>query len=75
MQGSKLEQEQAYFLTFCIEQFKHKKNADGLTIKNLFDKTGVSSYLVENFDVLHTQGKDWILDDIDSYIKNRIEQK
>ena len=31
----------------------------------LFDRKGVTSYLTGHYDVLHTQGKDWLVDDID----------
>lgn len=37
----------------------------------LFDRKGVTSYLTEHYDVLHTQGKDWLVDDIDQFIQNR----
>lgn len=67
--------EQTYFLTFCIEQYKHLKKLDGATVKNLFDNVGVTNYLIKNYDVLHTQGKQWILDDIETFIKNREKKK
>ena len=38
---------------------------------DLFDKNGVSEYLIDNFEVLHTQSPEWILADIDEYIENR----
>ncbi|MBP5577329.1 MAG: DUF3791 domain-containing protein [Treponema sp.] len=31
---------------------------------------GVLSYLADNAEILHTQGKNYILDSIDDYIKN-----
>ena len=37
----------------------------------LFDQNGVTDYLVENFDVLHTQGAQWLMQEIDDYIKNK----
>ena len=67
--------EQAYFLTFCIENYKHFKNLDGATVKNLFDNLGVTDYLLENYEVLHTQSKQWLLDDIENFIKNRENAK
>ena len=44
---------------------------DGADVKKLFDEQGVSDYLIQNYEVLHTQGKEWLLDDIDTFIKNR----
>ncbi len=75
MSDLEYQNEQTYFLSFCIEQYKHLKNMDGASVKELFDKQGVSDYLIQNYDVLHTQGKDWLLDDIDTFIKNREEPK
>lgn len=35
----------------------------------LFDKHHVTEYLYDNYDVLHTQGIEWLVADIDDYIK------
>lgn len=75
VQDLEYQNEQTYFLTFCIEQYKHLKNMSGFDVKEMFDKLGVTEYLKQNFDVLHTQGKQWILDDIDSFIKSREKNK
>ena len=63
----------AYFLSFCIEQYKHEKGMSGAETVRLLNKYGVLTYLSEHFDVLHTQGKQWILADIDEFIKIRKE--
>lgn len=75
MSDLEYQNEQTYFLTFCIEQYKHLKNMDGKTVKELFDNLGVSDYLIQNYEVLHTQGKQWLLDDIETFIKHREESK
>mgnify|MGYP003344485593 CR=1 FL=1 len=71
MSDLEYQNEQTYFLTFCIEQYKHIKNMDGVSVKELFDKLGVSDYLIQNYEVLHTQSRQWLLDDIDAFVKNR----
>lgn len=71
MSNLEYQNEQVYFLTFCIEQYKNFKNLDGKSVKDLFDKKGVSEYLTKNYDILHTQGKQWLLDDIEDFIKER----
>lgn len=43
----------------------------GDEVLNLFDRMGVTRYLTDNCDVLHTQGQDWIVDDIDEFIRIR----
>lgn len=75
MSDLEYQNEQTYFLTFYIEQYKHLKNMDGSSVKDLFDKFGVSDYLIQNYEVLHTQGRQWVLDDIDEFIKNREDAK
>jgi hypothetical protein len=42
-----------------------------LEVYSLFKEKDVVSYLVQNFEVLHTQGEEYILDDIDLYLKRR----
>ncbi|WP_018336450.1 MULTISPECIES: DUF3791 domain-containing protein [Butyricimonas] len=47
----------AYFISFCIEQYKMKYNLSGKEVMNLFEKYGISQYLTDNFEVLHTQSR------------------
>ena len=37
---------------------------------SLFRQTGVFQYLTEGYEVLHTQGRNYIVADIDDFIKN-----
>ena len=59
------------FLSFCMENYKEHKNLNAEETLLLFNRYGVLDYLVEVFDMLHTQGKDYIMDEIDEYINNR----
>ena len=68
---TKYELDIAYFLSFCIENYKTYVGMPGDAVMDLFDKYGVSEYLIDNFEVLHTQSPEWILADIDEYIENR----
>ena len=63
----------AYFLSFCIEQYKNEKGMSGAEAAQLLKEYGVLEYLKEHFDVLHTQSRQWILADIDEFIKLRKE--
>lgn len=71
MQDADYQNAQTYFLTFCIEHYKHENNLSGFEVKAMFDSYGVTNYLSRNYDVLHTQSKQWILDDIKSFINSR----
>ena len=60
-----------YFVSFCIEQYKMHKGLSGSETIMLFDKNGVIEFLSNHFDVLHTQSAQWLMQEIDDYIKNK----
>lgn len=64
-------QDITYFISFCIEQYKCAKGMMGEDVVLLFGRYGVLEYLQEFFDVLHTQGGEWLVEDIDNFIKAR----
>ncbi len=70
---NKKKQDLAYFLSFCIEQYKAKKGMTGEEAFQLLNKYGVMEYLYEHFEVLHTQSHQWILADIDEFMAIRKE--
>lgn len=47
----------------------------GQEVMDLFDRYGVVRYLVDNYDVLHTQGWQWLVADLDDYIAKRREEE
>ena len=64
----------AYFISFCIEQYKMKYNLSGKEVMNLFEKYGISQYLTDNFEGLHTQSRQGLLEEIENYITKRKEE-
>ena len=71
----KRNQDIAYFLSFCIEQYKNAKGIDGTDAMEIFLKYGVLDYLNEHFEILHTQNRQWILEDIDEFIELRKDKR
>ena len=67
----KKKQDIAYFLSFCIEQYKNEKGMNGAEVLETFARYGVLDYLNNHFEILHTQSRQWILEDIDEYINAR----
>lgn len=59
------------FIVFCMEIYKSEKSITGKEVYELFEKYGVLNYLQEGYEVLHTQGDSWIVDDIDEFLKVR----
>ena len=64
-------QDIAYFLSFCIEQYMNDKGLNREQTMTLFSQYGVLDYLAAHFEILHTQSRQWIVEDIDDYIQNR----
>lgn len=68
---NKNKQDTAYFLSFCIEQYMNEKGLSREQTMTLFSLHGVLDYLATHFEILHTQSRQWIIEDIDDYIRNR----
>ena len=67
----KKQQDIAYFISFCIEQYKNAKGLSGEEVMQEFSKYGVLEYLRDFFDVLHTKSYQWLLENIDEFINLR----
>lgn len=61
----------AYFISFCIEQYKKHASMSGEDVIRLFDKYNVIDYLADNFEILHTQNHHWLIEEIEELISNR----
>lgn len=64
-------EEKAAFVSFCIEQYAKAKNRTTQDVVNLFDRYGITEHFCEFFDVLHTQGYHWLIEEIDEMINGR----
>lgn len=72
---SKENQDIALFISFCIEQYKMAKGLTGEESMRILSHYGVLDYLNEFYDVLHTQGGQWLLADMDEFIANRKKEE
>ena len=59
------------FKAFCFEAYRAEKKLTGRETMSLFKKYGVLDYLEACFDVLHTTGRAYIVEDIDAFIEVR----
>ena len=59
----------AFWLSWCVEEYAAEKNLSSSEISELFEKKDVFSYLNDNAEILHTQGKNYILASIDDFLK------
>ena len=58
------------FLLFCIEQYRVRHNQSAAQVLALFRATKADAFLTAHFDVLHSQSDDYIVHELDIYIKN-----
>ena len=56
------------FLSFCIEQYKNAHNISGAQAMQTLTSSGTIDYLEKNYEVLHTQSPQWILEEMDEYV-------
>ena len=59
------------FTVFCLEWYKVYRQLSGKEAIKLFSDYRVFDYIKEFYDVLHLTGHDYMVRDIDSYLKAR----
>ena len=59
------------FIVYCIEEYKSSENMSGKTVIDLFNRYHVIEYIRNYYDALHTTGRQYIVDDINLFIKER----
>jgi hypothetical protein len=63
--------ETAQFKVFCLERYKSEHKLKGKEAFRLFKEYGVLDYLGSFYDVLHTFGHQYLVQDIDLFIETR----
>ena len=66
-----MDSKELQFVVFCIESYACRNDLSGLQAYSLFKAKNLISFLKNNFEVLHTQGEDYIMDEIRLYLKRR----
>ena len=59
------------FYTYCLENYATRKQISGMRAWVIFKESGADEYIIENYDLLHTQGIEYVLDDIQRFINRR----
>ena len=60
------------FQLFCLESYRTQVGISGMKALDDFKKFKVFDYLATGYDVLHTQGKKYILADINDFLQKRM---
>ena len=59
------------FYTYCLEKYALTKGLTGLQALALLKRYGADDYLIDHYDLLHTQGTGYVIDEIDRFIQRR----
>ena len=59
------------FYAYCLENYAITNQLSGIRTWVLFKDTGADKYIISNYDLLHTQGIEYIMDDIRRFIERR----
>ena len=70
---TEISSEQSFFAVFCIESVADELKMSGDIVYKMLAKESdiLDGYIIKCYDVLHTQGKKYIVDDIISFMKER----
>ncbi|MCL2844956.1 MAG: DUF3791 domain-containing protein [Chitinivibrionia bacterium] len=59
------------FVIFAIEEYRAAKNITGKEALSLFQTSGLLDYIEEFYDVLHSQGTEYLIYDFDEYLSSK----
>ena len=63
--------EEFEFYTYSLEKYAQAKDLTGLQAFARFKRYGVDDFLIDHYDLLHTQGTGYVIDEIDRFIQRR----
>ena len=63
--------EKTPFIVYCIEEYKSAEKLSGKEVIDLFNRYRVIDYIRSYYEALHTTGRQYIVEDINLYIKAR----
>lgn len=60
------------FVVYCVENLANYINEDSVKVFDLLDENElIEGYILKFYDILHTQGKDWIVEDLVEQLEKR----
>lgn len=59
------------FVSWCIEEYAALYKLKSSVVANTFAQKNIIAFLEKHYEVLHTQGKDYILGTIDDMMKEK----
>lgn len=59
------------FFVYTLEKFAICKGIGGLQALSLFKEYGADEFLLKHYDLLHTQGTEYVIDEVQRFINRR----
>ena len=59
------------FYVFCLERYAERSGKTSLQVMALFERYHVDDFIIDNYDFLHTQDIDFVLQDVVQFIEKR----
>ena len=59
------------FYTYCLENYAIRNQISGMRAWVIFKESRADEYVIDNYDLLHTQGLEYVLDGIQRFINRR----
>ena len=63
--------EKTDFIAFCLEEYRNAEHLSGKAVIELFNRYRVLDYIRSYYEALHTTGRQYIVNDINLYIRAR----
>lgn len=61
-----------YFITYCIGNLSRRLNLSAVEVYRRLKQSGIlTDYIVPSYDVLHTFGKEYLMEDLIEYMKKK----
>ena len=70
-ESKSISHEEFEFYTYCLEKYAMAKGLTGLQTLALLKRYGADDYLIDHYDLLHTQGTCYVIDELDRFIQRR----
>ena len=59
------------FVAFCIEEYKYQHHLAGEAVVKLFEENQIIDFLINHYEILHTQSKQYLQEEINTLIENK----
>ena len=61
------------FVVYCVENLANYISEDSVKVFDLLDeKDLIEGYILKFYDILHTQSKEWIVEDLVEQLEKRV---